>query len=629
MSSRLVWTGFMAGLGLLLAGCNSGDTAAIPPNAIDATPSVQAATGMVGGNGQTVSINFVSSNGQPLSDLTVTNLGSLPSGWSGPASFGCGSVITGSGCVLNLTYLPTTGGSGTLNLSYSFTNNVGTAKSGTIAIPYSATAHDNVMATASPTAQIAAVVNDGTVPVTVTFTTDDGLNASNLSLTSALGSLPTGWSSTAQSFSCATVSTGNTCQLALSYTPNSVGAGTLTLNYGYTDDAGEAKTGSTNIAYTATTDDNVIYTQSPSGQVDASVNGGGAPVTVTFTTDDGQPATNLAVTSGLSTPPADWSGPGSLSCSTISSGSTCQLSLTYAPTSVETGTLTLAYRYTNDAGNAGTGTVNISYAAVQPHLYVTNFYSSTVDACTFGSGGALSSCTPTPSSGATPTVSGMVFNGNNVYVTNFNDSEVTLCSVNSDGTFNPSCTMVFSGSNNPWSLAIGGNYLYMGSGSGQGVTYCQIDAQGLLQNCAATASGVPYAFGIAMGGGYAYLAGLSGLDVCVVNSDGSLTGCTSTGSGFSFPQFITLSGSYAYIGNQGAAAVAVCTIGSDGALTNCANSPVGSQPNAVVISGNYAYVDDDDDHVYQCTVGSGGALTNCTVSDGGATFAAPQQLALH
>lgn len=632
MSSRLVGAGLMVGLGLLLSSCNSGDVSAIPPNAIEATPSIAAATGMVGGHSQTISITFDSSNGQPIADLVVTGLAHLPSGWSGPASFSCNSVTSGSGCVLNLTYLPTTGGSGTLDLGYTFTNAAGTAMSATIAIPYSATTSDNVVATASPSGQIAAVVNDGTVPVTVTFTTDDGLNGSNLSLTSPpLSSLPAGWSSTAQSFSCTAVSTGNACQLSLAYAPSSAGAGTLTLNYDYTDDAGTAKTGSINISYTATTDDNVIYTQSPSGAVNASVNGGGTAVTLTFTTDDGQPATGLTVTSGLGTLPADWSGPGSFSCATISSGGTCELSLTYAPTSMDSGTLSFGYSYTNDAGHAGTGTVNVSYAAVQPHLYVTNYYSSTVDECTFGGSGALSSCTPTPSSGALSSVSGMVFDGNEAYLTNFGGSGVTLCAVNADGSFNSSCTSVYSGSNNPWSLAIGGNYLYMGSGSGQGVTYCQVDGEGLLENCAATASGVSYAFGIAIGGGYAYLSGLGGtLDVCVVNSDGSLTACTSTGSGFSFPQFITLSGGYAYIGNQRAGAVAVCTIGSGGALTNCANSSVGYEPNAVVIFGNYAYVDDDNDNVYQCTLGSGGAtLTNCAVSNGGATFSAPQQMGLH
>ncbi|HWG77908.1 MAG TPA: hypothetical protein VN660_14110 [Steroidobacteraceae bacterium] len=634
MSSRLVGAGLMVGLGLLLSGCNSDDTSAIPSNAIDAMPSVALAVGMVGGHSQTISITFDTSNGQPISDLVVTGLTSLPSGWSGPASFACSIVISGSGCVLNLSYAPNAGSKGTLELGYTFTNTAGAAMSATVAIPYTATSSDNVVATASPTGQIAAVVNDGTVPVTVTFTTDDGLSASNLSLTSALSSLPAGWSSMAQTFSCAAVSTGNACQLSLAYTPSSAGADTLTLNYGYTDDAGEAKAGSINISYTATTDDNVIYAQSPSGQVNASVNGSATAVTVTFNTDDGQPGTSLAVTSGLGTLPADWSGPGSFSCATISSGGGCQLSLTYAPTSLDSGTLTLGYSYTNDAGHAGTGTVNVSYAAVQPHLYVTNFYSSTVDDCTFGAGGTLSACTPTPSSNAMTGVSGMVFDGNNVYMTDFDDSFVTLCTVNADGTFNPSCTQVYNSSSDPdspWSLAIGGGYLYIGSGNGHGVTYCQIDAQGLLGNCAATASGVTYAFGIAIGGGYAYLSGLSGtLDVCAVNSDGSLTACAATGSGFNFPQFITLSGGYAYIGNQGAGAVAVCTIGSDGALTSCANSPVGNQPNAVAILGNYAYVDDDNDNIYQCTLGSGGAtLTNCAVSNGGATFAAPQQMGLH
>ena len=39
------------------------------------------------------------------------------------------------------------------------------------------------------------------------------------------------------------VSTGNGCQLALTYTPTSAGTGTLTLSYSFTDNAGAAKTG--------------------------------------------------------------------------------------------------------------------------------------------------------------------------------------------------------------------------------------------------------------------------------------------------------------------------------------------------------------------------------------------------
>ncbi len=619
---------------LTLAGCNS-DTSTFPgrDDAIQATASVLGTVTTMAGGTQTVSVTFVSSDGWPITALSVGDLNSLPSGWSAPASFMCDQVTTGSGCVLNLTYAPPATASGTLTLEYTYTDNAGANETGSMAIPYTATSHDNVIATASPTGQINAVLSSGSQAVTVTFTTDDGRPATDLSLTSSLSGLPAGWSSTATAFSCATVSTGSACQLAFTYAPTVVGSGTLTLSYSYTDDSGTPKTGSAVIPFAATSDDNVVGTVSPSGQITATAGGSSTAVTVTFTTDDSNPATSLSVTGGLNPLPAGWSsGSSSLACSTVSNGATCQLALTYAPSIAGSGTLTLTYGYDNDAGNAKTGTVNISYTATAPHLYVANLF-STLDECTLGSGGALSSCTATPTSGGSASPAGIAFNGNFVYVTDFYNSEVFVCTVDSDGSFSD-CTAAVTGLTAPWALAINNGYLYITSDSTVGTTmYCQIGSDGSLSNCANTANGTNLVNGIAIGGGYAYLTALNSvtgyvLDQCVVNSDGSLSGCTATGSGFSDPQFITLAGGYAYVGNQTNSTVGVCTIGAGGALTSCANSAVGSEPNGVAINGTNAYVSDDNDNIYLCTVNAG-SLSGCSVSDGGATFAAPQQLAIH
>jgi hypothetical protein len=43
------------------------------------------------------------------------------------------------GCELALSYAPTAADSGTVTLGFSYTNNSGTAKTGTISIPYTAT----------------------------------------------------------------------------------------------------------------------------------------------------------------------------------------------------------------------------------------------------------------------------------------------------------------------------------------------------------------------------------------------------------------------------------------------------------------------------------------------------------
>jgi hypothetical protein len=116
-------------------------------------------------------------------------------------------------------------------------------------IPYRATTNDNILGTPSPSPLAVAVAS--TTPVTITFTTDDGNVANNLSVTSNLGALPSGWSSAAGSFACANVSTGTGCSLGLTYAPTAAAAGTLTVTYSYDDDSGTAKTGSASIPFTA------------------------------------------------------------------------------------------------------------------------------------------------------------------------------------------------------------------------------------------------------------------------------------------------------------------------------------------------------------------------------------------
>jgi hypothetical protein len=87
--------------------------------------------------------------------------------------------------------------------------------------------------------------------VTVIFTTDDGFQATNLTMD--LSTLPAGWTSPATSFPCATISSGSGCALTLTYAPTgALATSTLTLPYGYADNAGTMKSGTLNIVYTST-----------------------------------------------------------------------------------------------------------------------------------------------------------------------------------------------------------------------------------------------------------------------------------------------------------------------------------------------------------------------------------------
>ncbi|HEX4152371.1 MAG TPA: hypothetical protein VHY75_09220 [Steroidobacteraceae bacterium] len=332
----------------------------------------------VGRGTQSVSVNFTSDSSnavldQALTDLTITtDLGSLPPGWSSASpAFSCAIVTTGNGCQLMLSYAPTAAGRGVLGLSYTYVDDSGAARSGTLNIPYATTSSNNVVATASPAGQIEAVEKTGSQAVAVAFNTDDGRSASGLILTSNLSALPAGWHSSATSFTCASIGTGNGCELPLTYAPAALGSGMLRLDYAYSDDAGNQQTGTLNVPYTATTNDNVVATPSPTGQITAVVGQGSQPgqgtqpVAVTFTTDDTRLATALQITSDLTLLPSGWSAPSAFTCTTVSTGGGCQLDLAYTPTVYTApGTLVLGYSYKNNAGQTKTGSIDIPYRAL-------------------------------------------------------------------------------------------------------------------------------------------------------------------------------------------------------------------------------------------------------------------------
>lgn len=313
---------------------------------------------------QAVTVTFTTDDGKAAHDLMMLSPQSaLPAGWTGPvAGFTCGSVGIGGGCQLSLNYSPTALTRGTVTLNYGYTSPAGGFTTGSVNIHYAATTNDNIVASAAPTGEIDAVVGQSSPAIAVSFTTDDARTATALQLTTDLAMLPAGWTSTDSMLSCAGVTGSATCLLPLSYGPTAADSGTLTLRYSYLNNAGQSKTGSLNVPYRAMTDDSVVGTAGPaSPSVTA---GASTPVTITFATDDGNAASTLAVTSSLDVLPAGWSAAGTpFACATVSSGTVCQLALTYAPPAADTGTLSIGFSYTNNAGIAKTGTVVIPYTA--------------------------------------------------------------------------------------------------------------------------------------------------------------------------------------------------------------------------------------------------------------------------
>jgi hypothetical protein len=580
-------------------------------NSVVATPSTASTINAVVGSSTATTVTFTTNDGATATSLAITaGLFTLPAGWSGPASFTCASVSTGSGCMLNLSYLPTAAGSGTVTLDYSYANNAGTAKTGTITLSYAATSNDNVVATQSPAGQIAAITGS-TNAVGVTFTTDDGAKATALSITAGLASLPAGWSGPT-TFTCASVSTGNGCLLNLTYHPTSAASGTLQLSYSYNSNSGSAKTGSILIPYTATTNNNLVVTQSPSGSISAVVNSGSVPVTLTFTTDDGNPATAITITSGLGTLPSGWSGPVSFSCASASTGTGCQLPLTYAPTVNGSGTIALGYSYTDDAGTAKTGTANIAYASIAGFLYLTDTVSSVVSCAVSGADGSLSSCASVAGGLSAPT--GLAFSGNFAYVTpGIAAADVDVCPVNANGTLGTCTSAQTFGA--PDALAVSGGYLYVADAGGPNVYSCTIDADGSLSACIANYIGIVNTVdGIAVTATDAYIVDINGgnLTTCTISSiDGSFNVCTqatlngTTPAGGntpnSSPRSATVYGGNLYAGTK--AGILVLPIAADGTVTvnypcsltvgtSCTDNTAATQTpvTGLAFDNGYAYV---------------------------------------
>ena len=618
-------------------------------NSVVATASPPGEIVAVETGSQAVTVTFNTTDGNPASALYLTSdLTALPAGWSSASNtLSCASVSTGNGCQLHLTYAPTTLTSGTLTLNYAYTDAAGTASTGSLNLAYAATTNDNAVATVSPTGQINAVAPAGTQAVLVTFTTDDGRPATALQLTSSLTALPAGWSSASPTFSCNGFGSGNGCQLALTYAPAVAGNGTLTLNYTYMNNAGESKTGSVSVAYTATTNNNIVNEANPPSL--AVFTNSSTPVTVTFTTDDGNPATGLSITSGLSALPAGWSSPSpSFTCPSVSAGTTCQLSLTYAPTLAGGGTLYLTYGYNDNSGTAKSGTVSIVYAATVPHLYVVELSGPTgppglLYSCSLNPDGTLSSCAPTGNGFRAP--AGIAFYGSNyAYVTDLElPNAVYVCTVGADGSLS-GCASTGGPFQSPFQLAVNGSTLYVTSANPTGgLTICAIGSGGALSNCAqstAESAGMGTS-GIAVSSSYAYVGvGESTVDECTVGPMGSLTDCTSTGAGFLGVDGISLANGYAYIANQGSGTVSgtvsVCPVGSGGSLSPCVPSTIapGVTPISVAVNGAQAYVNDSvndsiSNNIYLCSVGAGGALGRCMISNGGTNFSDAIQIAIH
>jgi hypothetical protein len=597
-----------------LAGCS--DTLSGSNDAILVTPSSATVAAVVGGS-QSVHISFYSNDGSRQSLLSVTGAGgALPAGWSGPANFQCPTVTTGNGCVLNLTYSPLATGTGTLILNYTYLNTINAPRTGSLTLAYSATADNHILATASPAGEVVAVSNSSQ-NVAITFATDDGTAATALSVTSALTALPAGWHSASSTFGCPRVSAGSGCQLALTFAPTAIGNGTLTLDYGYTDSAGAAQTGTVTIAYAATVHDNVAASANPA--VLQVFTGSTTAVGVTFDTDDGNVASGLTVTSDLGALPAGWSSAtGTFACTAVSSGAGCQLSLSYAPMVSASGTLALNFSYTDNAGMAKTGSVSIPYQASVEHFYFTNTVANSIEVCEVAGDGTIMNCQDSGGTGFNYPM-GITFQGSNLYVANYGGNTVSVCTLDADATVS-NCLVTGSGFAGPMAVTFnpGGTLAYVANNSGSAPSVCTVNPDGSLTHCVAAISGISSSADVAFlpGGALAYLTAGSSLFLCTLATDGTFADCTDSAVNTNYAFSVAVAGGSLYFtaenGLTGAGAM-LCSLGAGSLPSGCQPTALAAPSDTLLISGGYAYLatDGGPSGLFRCTLNSDASLGSC------------------
>ena len=372
-----------------------------------------------------------------------------------------------------------------------------------------------------------------------------------------------------------------------------MGTGTLPLGFTYTDSAGSPNAGNVSISYSATLSNNVNGAVSPANTITVATHSSQV-VTIDFTTDDGQPATNLTNVTGLTAAQttAGWSITSNPTpCASVSTTGTCPVTLTFAPTVATTAPVapvSLTYSYVSGPPEnvAKTVTVVIPYSAYAGHLYIADG-GSTSGISTGGD--KVVRCAISPSTGA---VSG--------------------------------CATAFSSARlDPRTVVINGGYAYISSYLQNAVYVCPINLDGTLSTCAAPApSGISTAFfapegltvvnnGTQMivtndGGSFVLLCALSSVDGTLSNCTPTATWAASAPAGASFqePSSVVISGTTAYVADRfydGSpstgtkttnGSVITCTVNPDFTLTGCLppTTNLTTHPTAMNLIGSTMYV---------------------------------------
>ena len=403
-------------LSLLLSACGGGGggssgkdspAASVPltalSNVVVAYPDETGELTLYAGQSRQRMLHFRTSDGGSASSLVLgLPAGGLPAGWSisGDRN-GCDQVDGAEQCQLALTYAPVAAEPSTsATFPYSYRDNKGSARTGSIAIAYSAMSANAATATLLPGGLVRGMAGK-TSSVVLNFGTNDGSPATALHVESDPVSLPAGWTITGGGLDCANFGAGASCQMGLTYAPVTYApASVLVIKYRYKDSGGKEQAATASIDYSATGSNTVDVSLSPAGVVRARA-GSSQQVKLTFAPSDINPASSLRLLTDPAKLLAEWAVKTStLPCEAVDGNGGCSMTLVYTPGPDQpAGKLDIDYAYTDAIGRELAGKASVAFASHDYQAYVTDYggvednkLTGGVRQCELDSNGKLSAC---------------------------------------------------------------------------------------------------------------------------------------------------------------------------------------------------------------------------------------------
>lgn len=561
-----------------------------------------------------------------LSQLSV-DLSTLPAGWAGPAQFSCDSLSNDSGCLLGLSFTPTSSDqSGTLSLPYTYVEN-NIAKTGHISFSYNATSTNNVNASLNLPTPIKVAANSSK-QVIITFRPDDGIPASHLQILNGLTNLPSGWTGPA-TFTCGAVKKDNSCTLALTYNPTSATqTGTLSLDYTYNSSYdGPIKSNTISIPYRSSAENSITGTASTNAPIVSRL-GVDNTVNVQFTTDTGS-ASNFNIIKGLDNLASGWTGPANFNCHDVStSNNHCVLNLHFQPsTKAQTGVLILSYTYLDNTGATRTGSAKIDYSANQVFAYVANNGANDIGIYALnGDGSFKTDAVPVPYPVTNPELITLDSFANAYIVANH---AITRCEINNSTGALGQCTSLTPTDTNGNAISNITNLTFTNDfeayliGSGSGMTNqfysCATNPpSGTIANCTPMGGSINFSpiaatltsYWETNFQDYAYISNsllANTITECPVNNDGSLGTCSNTIISNTLVSPVTgmttlaTNTGYVFYWVGGGTTLNYCQVPVD--TLHCGQVPAGTNPDSILSSYGSIYV------VNQGTTSNDGSIT--------------------